>query len=765
MLSFERERIFEIVILAVFSVFVLVLFFSLLSMNGLVLGNDPAVHIERTYMFLETGSIPLGDIAWYPPLYHILLASFMAFMGVNSIEQMIVLVKFVTAIIDWLLILSVYLFAGKFFGRKVGILASILMLFLFPLYEINFWGGYPTLLSLSFMILLFLYLSIEKKLLAGNLFIFLFAFSLVLSHQLTALLSFLIVVPFVLVVAVRSRGRYSKAWIAAIFGGLFAFFLYYAELLIPHLNDILVIHIFAEVRSMVYQIPLVSPYEFAINFGFAFVFSFIGIFLAFGYRTKDKRNFYLLLLLSFLVPFILSQSYLFGVYLPYQRFVYYLLPSLAIFAAVCLSSIIGFTISFYRSHALRRRRLNFKITTTFIVALLVAMFVFRFGVVYGKVMESSAYYSTSDIKAYDAGSWLRVNYPDAATVVDTKTPGSWFALFSGKSTIAAVDSASGRNDVAETVLHLTYEIENPVTLLRAYDFRGDISDESYVSLDTLWKRVSYSSGDGNFFQCRVNGVDKKTTLSSLNREVFFDNAGSSKKLTINYFNTEVAINQTILVPNDSYAITVTWTISPLEGQISDAALYLSTFFDLYFSFEDAYVPGVLNWENPWSRPSNSDGNNWAVVNFTSSTLADNYLGLYDGDEEVLYALNFEELPDWGNVGVLASKQIDAVRFQYNFESIDQNQPVSFIYRVLTFSMSSYPEIEQILDLKGTFTVASLAQFEINTRDYKSLIREKNIEFIIYDKNELDTKIIQCKLIEMVYSNDRYVIFKVKNNVE
>jgi hypothetical protein len=262
----------------------------------------------------------------------------------------------------------------------------------------------------------------------------------------------------------------------------------------------------------------------------------------------------------------------------------------------------------------------------------------------------------------------------------------------------------------------------------------------------------------------VNGIDKKTALSSLNREVFFDSAGSSKKLTINYFNNEVAINQTILVPNDSYAVKVTWTVSPLESQISDAALYLSTFFDLYFSFEEAYVPGVLNWENPWSKPSNSNGDNWAVVNFTGSTLADNYLGLYDGNEEVLYALNFEELPDWGNVGVLASRQIDAVRFQYNFESINQNQPVSFTYRVLTFSMSSYPEIEQILDLEGTFMSASLAQFEINTRDYKSLIKENNIEFIIYDKNELDIKIIQCKLIEIVYSNDRYVIFKVKNNV-
>ena len=763
MLSFERARFFEIIFLVVFSVFILVLFFSLLSMNGLVLGNDPAVHIERAYLFLETGSIPLGDITWYPPLYHILLASFMAFTGVNNVEQIIVLVKFVTVVIDWLIILSVYMFASKFFGRKVGIIASILMLFLFPFYEINFWGGYPTLLSLSFMILLFLYLSIEKKLLAGNLFIFLFAFSLVLSHQLTALLSFLIVVPFVLVVAVRSRGRYSKAWIAAIFGGLLAFFLYYSGLIIPHLNDILVVHILTEVREMVYQIPSVTFQAFATNFGFVLVFSFVGIFLALKYRTRWKKNFYLLLLLSFLVPLLLSQSYLFGLYLPYQRFIYYLLPSLAIFGAVCLFYILNLVVSFQYKHKMRKGSFSMKLVTTFVVALLFAMFIFRFGVVYGKVMESSAYYSTSDIKAYDAGLWLRVNYPDAATTVVTKTPGTWFAVFSGKYTIAAVDPASGRNDVAETVLGLAYEIENPLSLIRAYDYTHDISDEGYVSLDVLWHRVSYSSGAGNFIQYNLNGADKKAALSSFNREVIFDKEGSSKRLTIRYFNNEVEVDQTIMVPNESYPANVTWSLSPLEGQISNVALYLSTFFDLFFSFEEAYIPGILNWENPWTKPSNSEGNNWAVVNFTRSTLTDSYLGFYDENEEVVYALNFEDLPDWGNVGVLGSRQIDAVRFQYNFDEINFGQPASFAYQILTFSMTSLPEIEPILDLKDLFEFKPSVQFEVVTRDYVSLIRENNIKFIVYDRNELDTKIISCKLLELVYSNNRYVVFEIKND--
>jgi hypothetical protein len=761
----EREKIFDTVFLIVFSALILVLFFALLSMNGLVLGNDPAVHIERTNLFLKTGKIPLVEIAFYPPLYHILLATFMAFTGVNGIEQTIFLIKSLTAVINWLIILAVYVFGTKFFGKKTGFLAAVLMLFLFPLYEINFWGGYPTLLSLSLMVLLFLYLSIEKKAFAHNLLIFLFAFSLVLSHQLTAFISFLIIAPFVIYAAVRFRSRSSKAWIAAIFGGLLAFFLYYSQTIIPHINDILVLHIFADLRSMLYQVPSVTFQSFVINFGFTLFFAFIGVFLAFRYRTKKKSNFYLLLLLSFLIPLLLSQSYLFGLYLPYQRFIYYLLPSLAIFAAVCLSYIVNLVVSFYHSHPLRRRRLNLKIAAVCVIILLSAMFVFRFGVVREKILESSTYYSTSDIKAYDAGMWLKTNYPEAGTVVVTETPGSWFALYTDKPTIAAIDTASGRNDTAETVLDLAYEIENPISLVRAYDAKGAISEENYVSLNYLWKRVSYSSADGNFISYRANGVYREEVpLSNFTREVTFEDQGSPKKLTIRYFNNEIAIAQTILVQNDSYPVNVTWSLSPVESQVSDVSLYVSNFFDLFFKFQEAYVPGLLDWQNPWSNPSYSQGNDWAVVNFSRSTLsAESYLGFYDENEEVVFAVNFQDLPDWGNVGVLGNMQIDAVRFQYNFDKINADQPASFTYQILTFSKSSYPEMQQPKELKSLFESKPSAPFDVKTRDYRDLINERNIKFIVYDKNELDTNIIGCKLLEMVYSNDRYVIFKVKNS--
>jgi len=277
--------------------------------------------------------------------------------------------------------------------------------------------------------------------------------------------------------------------------------------------------------------------------------------------------------------------------------------------------------------------------------------------------------------------------------------------------------------------------------------------------------VSRSAADGNFFiSYSINGTENRTTLSDFNRETVFEDQSSPKKLTIRYFNDEVSITQEILVQNDTYPISVAWSLSPVESELSNVALYVSTFFDLHFSFEEAYIPGVLDWENPWSRPSNSIENEWAVVNFSRSTLTDSYLGFYDETAEVVFALNFQELPDWGNVGALESRQIDAVRFQYNFDKVNVNQTASFTYQILTFSKNSFPEMPDLSDLKNLFDFKLATAFELKSRDYHDYIKDHNIGFLVYDKNQLDTKIIRCKLLEIVYSNDRYVIFKIKSTL-
>lgn len=117
----EKKKILELVFAAVFSAVILVLFYSIISMNGLVLGNDPAVHLEKARIFLQTGKIPLENLGWTPPLFQILLAIFISFTGASSFAQLIFLEKALAVLIDWLLFFSVYLIGSKFFGKKIGV--------------------------------------------------------------------------------------------------------------------------------------------------------------------------------------------------------------------------------------------------------------------------------------------------------------------------------------------------------------------------------------------------------------------------------------------------------------------------------------------------------------------------------------------------------------------------------------------------------------------------------------------------------------------
>lgn len=739
-------------------------------MNGLVLGNDPAVHLEKAQIFLQTGKISLSNLGWTPPLYSIMLAVFFAFTGATTLEQLILVVKVVAVLIDWLLFFSVYLLGSKFMGRRVGATAAVLLLMSFPMFELNQWGGYTTVLAIAFMLLVFVYMTLAARNYGYLIVAFVAAFALVLAHQLATFLAVFIISPALIFMLKKSKGAHLKAVIALALGGGIAFFLYYFQAMIGYL-DLVIEYVFFAIKEYAYQIPATSFTAFMINFGFIFFLALCGIITAYYYLLKSQKNpvAYVILMLSFFVPLFFAKSYLFGLYLPFHWFVYYLTPPITILAAC--TSIFAFDRIrlFYLGSKTKRKRIWVKAITLSLILLAASMTLFRFGTVYGKIMEAGVYYSTSDPKALEAGLWLRNNYPENVTVVVTEVPGFWFRLFSGKTVIAATNPIVHRNEISASVLDLSYEIEKsfkvekPLTLLRAYEAKGATSHESFVSLNRVWYLVAKSAGDGDFVYYRDNGVEKKSVLSSFNRQIlFYAGNSSSKRLLISYVNADFAISQTITANDASYATEVAWMLSPLRKEISNISLYLTIQFDLRFHFDEAYVPGVLNWENPWSRPSDSEGNDWAVTDFTSFSLADRNLGFYDRVNDVVFALRFEVLPEWGNVGALASKQINAIRLHKDFD-LGVNQHGSFAYQFLAFSKCSYPEMPaRPIDVKSLFDLKPTQLFVLTSRDYRQYIERENIGFIVYDRNQLDTKIIRCRLLDLVYSNDRYVIFRVKN---
>ncbi len=760
--KFTQNQKLEIAFITIFSVLILAIFFTAISMNGVILGNDPAVHLEKARIFLNTGQIPLSNNSWTPPLFEIVLAMFISLSGATDIGQLIFVVKVLTVIVNWLLFMSVYLIGSKFFSKKVGAIASVLLLMCFPIFELNLWGGYTTVLGIAFLVLLLLYLPLSIEKFGYAIVTFFVAFSVVLSHQLTTFLAVFMLPPILLYMLIKTRGAFLKVLIPLIVGGGIAFFVYYFQAMIGYLGVIVEI-LFFSIKTYAYQIPATSFNSMVVNFGFILLLAVGGFYFSFKIlRATKKSAFLLVLLLSIIVPFFFAYSYVIGFYLPFQWFVYYLAPPLAIFAAVTVVFLWQKAPSFYMKHKASFRKNWVKALTVTLIVGLSLVVVVRSDTVYGKILEAGTYYSTTDIKAYDAGVWLRNNYPENATVVVTRAPGFWFQEFSDKSVIAQTDPIVGRNEIAESVLSLAYELENPQTLLKAYGAKGDIFEESYVSMDNVWERVSYSSAAGNFLYFTQNGVDYQLPLSAFSKQIVFEDQNYPKQVEFIYTNNNITLTETVLAQNNSYPLDVSWGVTPLKSDISNVTLYLSSFFDLQFKFEEAQIPQLLDWVNPWDAPSaikTTSGTDWAVANFSSSDLKDSYLGLYDDTNNIAFAFKFSDLPDWGNIGALANRQIDAVRFQYQFNNLNVNQTASRSYQVLTLSKSSYSPLQPSV-VQGLFNLKP-AQFTVSSRDFTDYIKVNNIGFIVYDRNQLDTQMIHSKLLQLIYSNDRYVIFKIQ----
>jgi hypothetical protein len=556
----------ELVFIAVFSVLILIMFNSLISMNGVLLGNDPAVHLEKAQIFLNTGEISLANLSWTPPLFQIVLAMIISLSGAAEITQYILILRILTVALNWLLLMSVYLFARKFFNRKVAIASVILLLLCFPIYEANQFGGYTTVLALAFMALVLLYtpLAVEHH---GYLVVAFFAaFSLVLGHQLGTFLAAFIFPPILLYMLITSRGKNLKVVLALICGGGIAFFLYYFQAMYAYL-DVVIRYVFFEIKSYVYQIPAVGFSGLNTNFGFILFLGLAGVGVSFYVlRKQHKPLYWLILVLALFVPFFFAESYLVGFYMPFAWFIYYVTTPLVIFAAVTVVFAADKIYAYFLTHRSVLRRNWVKAVTVVLIVGLAAVVVLRSDVVYGKITEAGVYYATTDLKAMDAGLWLRENYPENTSVVVTKVPGFWFQEFSGKNVTAQTDETVQYMDAAEAVLTLSYELEHSQTMLKAYQAKGDTLDEYYVSMSDIWKRVSFSSGSGDEFSYTLSGVRHEVKLNQFSKEVVFQGQTDPKSITFVFTNDDVALTKTISARNNSYQFDVSWTVTPIKGK-------------------------------------------------------------------------------------------------------------------------------------------------------------------------------------------------------
>ena len=776
----EGNRFSKVDFLAVaVSVAFFILNLRIMSGNGVLPGNDPGVHLRHVYEIIESGRISFEEFSLTLPLFHVLVAMLLNLTGAIDVLQAAFLLKILMSLINALTVLAVYLFCRWSFGKVAALLSSIFVVLSVPFMEIISWGGYPNMMALLYITLLFYFLANHYRTSVNFFLISLMALTLFLLHYLSAFVFVLIFVPIFFVKMLMSRKERKNILIlsATFLSLIIAAGIWYYKALLPYLS-VAVYHLFFEMTVYTYTIPFVTFEYFLKFFGATLFLAIIGIPIAFLLTRHEKRLGSLAILVTWIiVPVLLSQSYLFGLYLLYPRFLYYLIAPLSILSGVTLYGITRVPSllapkmsSFKIGRSITARKLLSACVLIIIVVLLASQFMRAFPEVGGM----PSYYDVCPLSGYDAGTWLKgYSSPDAVIVAADK-PGSWIHVTSQRESIEELSPIFGKSKVADIMLSLSYEMSNYHTLVRRQTPGGYVpSLDIYVSVYDMWQRVLRIPDDGVYvsYDDASDGKTRVTASNSVEKRAYWGKRSSSETLLVleDSFNS-LTLQRTIALRKDSQLVEVEWRVVAHE-KLSNVELRVDSSTNPSFHFNKAIVPGVLDWGNPWDKPSSSsvdESGGWAVVEYPPNKLTGDYVALVDDEDYVPYCvlltvLEFDTIPDWLNVGALGNRLIDSVRVSYTLGDMEAGENRTVYSSILTQSPNlkvhelSDTYIKELLRLKVTLA--------IRTQDYLTCIRDNNIRFVVADPRFISPDFATSPFFNKVYDNGRFAIYASREGPE
>jgi len=756
---FHAELVF--VVLAVSTLFFITV--HQMSMDGILPGNDPAVHLGKVKTIVVNKGVAYGEIPWYPPLFHTFLAVLLLFVGTLDVMVASLVLRFVVAAINVLILLSTYLLARRLLGRGAAIASAVFTVLSVPLFEMIFWGGYANFLGITYIALIFYIMNKNYVVSVKAFLLFLVTFALVLTHQLATFVFLIVFVPTFLIGTIRSKRKF-LTFLAVVLGGVLAISAWYAEVILRY-SSVFVSHIFFEMKKYVYSISTVSLNSFIKVFGAGLFLGLAGIPLTFVLlRRRKASSAYPLLILWFAVPLFLSQSYLFGLYLPYERFINFLATPIAIFAGatVCSLAKLPAFIASKLSSRMGKKRETLDVARVFTLAILVILFSFQGFLFLQRLQGFPHYYEVSGITGYNAGKWLkRYSIPDGAVVVSEK-PGAWLGVISDHKTIEEENPHFGeRNTVAEAVLYLFYEMENTRILTQEYASGDSISGQvMYVSVYNTWmKALSIPDNYVYVNYTDIHGKSAVVSLSETNKKIHWTQRSvNESQLVSEYSHDLFTLEKVVSLYSESSVINFEWRFTARQD-LAGIKLRVFSFTEPSLDYREAFVPGVLEWQNPWGEPS--PGSGWAVVECPPNKLGGNIAAVLDAENGVLVVFEFDDFPDWFNVGALGNLFIDALRVGYELGNLTKGESRKISFSVLLYSFESR-EIERWTQDALKQLLDSKTNLPVQGRDFLTYIEEYDIEFVVIDSQRLLLNVGSSPILDRVYANDKFVIYVIRH---
>ena len=736
-----------------------------LSTAGILPGNDPAVHLAKARIIIMDEKVSYSEIAWYPPLFHTILAIIQIFSGTLDVVASAFVLKLLIATFNVLLMLSTYLFCRKIFGSGVAVVSAVFTILSVPLFEMIFWGGYANFMGLAYIAFVFYILNKNLGVIVKNLLLFLGAFTLVLSHQLTAFVFILFFIPVFLIGAIGSKRRFI-AFVAVIVGGGLALLVWYARILIEY-SDIIINYIFFAMGENVYHIPAVSFSALIKIFGVTLILGLIGIplvliILKIKKTLKDSIQIFFWLA----VPFLLAESYLFGIHLPYHRFIYFLATPLAILSAVSIFYIMTVLVKSLEQKVfpkIRKKIIIQNLIKGLVMSLIFWMLFFQAFMFVQRIEPYPKFYERASTSSYDSGLWVKEHSVPDGIVVVSRSPGSWFYLFSDHQTIQETDPLSSRTALAESILYSFYEMDNSRVAIREFDTVSPSAGLAmYTSRFNIWaKTFSIPNNQTVFTYVDPFGKWVNISLSESVESIYWiENSANESKLVSEYTHELFTMERVVTLSDNSSIVNIEWNIR-VKKYLALVKLDVINFLESSLDFKEALVPGLLAWQNPWDNPLLRHPNNkWAVVNGPPEILDENLIAALDQTNGVMAVFEFDDYPPANfTLGALNNRVIDALRLHYEFGDLNQDEDVHISYSALTYSFESDDENRRKTVIEVKQLLKTEDYFPVQTRDFNEYIEENNIKFVAVDTKQVLSNIEATPALDRIYDDGRSIVYR------
>ncbi|PVX26915.1 MAG: hypothetical protein CW716_04985 [Candidatus Bathyarchaeum sp.] len=760
---------FELVFVLVAASILFTITFYEMSTAGILPGNDPAVHLVKSATIVINQRVSYSAVPWYPPLFHAVVATLQMLAGTLDVVASAFMIKLLISTFYVLILLSTYLICRKLFGIGVAVASALFTVVSLPLVEMVFWGGYANFMGLAYIAFIFYVILKDIHDIKQMLLLFVVAFTIVMSHQLATFVFVLLFVPIFLINVLRGSKRKTLVYLAVVVGGGLAILAWYAQMVIEY-SSMIIEHLFFAMTENIYVIPEVQIETMIRDkFGATLVLALVAIpITVFWLKKKQNLKATILLFSWFAIPFVLSQSYLFGLYLPYDRFMYFFATPIVILTAILTFSLTRIPDLAERYVPKIKNKLTVVRATKVLALILIAsLFVVQAQYFVERTEVFPEYYEWATPQSYSTGLWIQEHAPLEGNIVSSRRPGSWLNVLSYHHTIEETNPLYSRNAVAESVVYGFYEAENSKTLLREYkQVPADAGQEIHVQLNNLWKSGMSLPNDGaSLIYVDDSGRWITIPLNSTEISVYWKTQTESEAQLVTEYKHELftATKIATLLGNSS-VVKVNWAVQTNEA-LPQVKLSISHTFDPLFNFTEGIAPGILEWQNTFEEATRIHPSGvWGVLETTYSNLEGNTIAYYAPEDQALAIVEFDEPADWLIFGVLDTMFMDILRVRYELGSINLGQSQEISYSVLLCSTEG-TDVKQIEPSEFIQQYDQTLDSTVQTIDFLTNIEEYDIKFVVVDTEKLPEQLFQVAEptpdLDRIYDNGRTVTYTTK----